>query len=61
MGVKAIKTTGAGEAAQSKAKASLVEVKFLEDFGSYKKDDTAKYHSSTIITLLKKKICEKVK
>tara|TARA_R110000764_G_C11027156_1_gene384739 strand:- start:3935 stop:4120 length:186 start_codon:yes stop_codon:yes gene_type:complete len=61
MGARAIRTTSSKDVSSSKAKAALVEVKFLEDFGSYKKDDTAKYHSSTIITLLKKKICEKVK
>lgn len=37
-------------------KTGWLVVEFLKDFGSYKKGDTAKYHTSTADKLIKNKI-----
>ena len=39
----------------------LVTVKFLKKFGSYKVDEEAKYHISTVRSLIKNGTCEIVK
>ena len=44
----------------AKNKSALLKVKFLKDFGSYKKGDVASYHISTIKPLIDNKTCEKV-
>ena len=45
-----------GEAKKVKEGTGIFEVTFVNDFGSYKKGEKAKYHASTAKSLEKKKI-----
>lgn len=46
---------------EDKPKEGVVSIKFVKDFGSYKKDEVVKYHHSTANGLLLAKVCVIVK